>query len=223
LISRLSPRDIIPHSSSESFYRLLHVPHAPARPPCRNLVRNTHLAGPKLSPCLSAREYAIETHLTRAYRSIKVSKLLRAFLDGRPEFEYQCRLEKHGLVSTCGIQYPYGSRLFALKSFLRSWQGSGGQRPPTQTYDIEGDCIAYELVAGVFAKTDGSSFTVQWLPSYYRPARQLVRSHSQLGIPIKDFALDPTQDVVALLAADNLCVFQFIFCLLLSNCPITVL
>ncbi|XP_006458803.1 hypothetical protein AGABI2DRAFT_177014 [Agaricus bisporus var. bisporus H97] len=133
-----------------------------------------------------------------------VSKFLRAFLDDRPEFEYQYRLEKQGLVSTYGIRYPYEGRLLTLKSFSRAWRASEIPRPPTQTYLIEGDCIAYELVAGVFAKTDGLNLTIQWLPSFLRPAQKLVRSQAQLGIPIKDFALDPAQDVVALLEADNL-------------------
>lgn len=99
--------------------------------------------------------------------------------------------------------------MLTLKSFSRAWRASEIPRPPTQTYPIEGDCIAYELVAGVFAKTDGLNLTVQWLPSFLRPAQQLVRSQAQLGIPIKDFALDPAQDVVALLEADNLYVFIF--------------
>jgi hypothetical protein len=75
---------------------------------------------------------------------------------------------------------------------------------PTEVHEIEGICIAYELVAGVFAKTDGRSFTIQWLPSLVTPARQVVRSQRQLEFQIKDFALDPTQDVVVFIEADDL-------------------
>lgn len=106
------------------------------------------------------------------------------------------------MIDTSEGQYSYETRIRALKQLTHLWSMSELERTPTHTYPITGECIAYELVAGVFAKTDGSTLTIHWLPSLVTPARQLVRA--QLGFHIKDFALDPTQDLIVMIEADRL-------------------
>lgn len=65
-----------------------------------------------------------------------------------------------------------------------------------------GTCQAYELVGGVFAKsmgqgTNGSRHLITtWLPTATKPARSSVRE--DIGIPTRDFAIDPSQDLIAL-------------------------
>lgn len=110
------------------------------------------------------------------------------------------------MVNTCNALYSYDDRIRILKRYVRSWS-SNIERTPTQLHHIDGECIAYELVAGVFVKTDGLSLTIQWLPSPSTDAKQLIRPPEELLIPIKDFALDPTQDLIVMIQADLLCAF----------------
>lgn len=87
------------------------------------------------------------------------------------------------------------------------------------TVPLAGACQAYELVAGVFAKSmrgngnedlwpPGSRHLVAtWLPNRNgtlngipTAVRRVVRD--DLGVPTRDFAIDPTQDVLALVEVD---------------------
>jgi len=67
---------------------------------------------------------------------------------------------------------------------------------------LAGHCHAYELVGGLFAKAledFGSSrrLVASWLPGNGRGERRFVVD--DLGVRIKDFALDPSQDLIVLL------------------------
>jgi hypothetical protein len=67
---------------------------------------------------------------------------------------------------------------------------------------VAGHCHAYELVGGLFAKALEDSgaarrLVASWLPGNGRAERPLVVD--DLGVRIKDFALDPSQDLVVLL------------------------
>jgi hypothetical protein len=59
--------------------------------------------------------------------------------------------------------------------------------------------VAYELVSGVFAQqTDGTDFATISLPSTRDPAETTVKD-THIGIQSRDFAIDPTQDLVVFL------------------------
>ena len=67
---------------------------------------------------------------------------------------------------------------------------------------LAGHCHAYELVGGLFAKALEESgvarrFVASWLPGNGRAERRFVVD--DLGVRIKDFALDPSQDLIVLL------------------------
>lgn len=76
---------------------------------------------------------------------------------------------------------------------------------------IPGQCQAYELVGGTFAKsmstTNAESWAgprhlnVTWLPTRDTPAHSIIRN--DLGIPTRDFAIDPSQDLIALVEMDH--------------------
>lgn len=74
---------------------------------------------------------------------------------------------------------------------------------------MPGSCQAYELVGGVFAKTTnielgnhGSRhFVATWLPSKTDLGRSLTRP--DIGIPTRDFAIDPSQDLVIFVKSDE--------------------
>jgi hypothetical protein len=67
---------------------------------------------------------------------------------------------------------------------------------------LAGHCHAYELVGGMFAKAledfgAARRLVASWLPGDGRAERRFVVD--DLGVRIKDFALDPSQDLIALL------------------------
>jgi hypothetical protein len=67
---------------------------------------------------------------------------------------------------------------------------------------VAGHCHAYELVGGLFAKALEDSgaarrLVASWLPGNGCAERPLVVD--DLGVRIKDFALDPSQDLIVLL------------------------
>ena len=141
--------------------------------------------------------------------SFQVNKALHVNLHKAQEFEYRYRLEKYELVNTCHGERSYQSRIDVLKHFTQMWWSDiWCPRTPFEIHHIDGGCIAYELVGGVFAKTDGSSLTIQWLPSFSTPSRQVIFPPQRIGFSIKDFALDPTQDVVAFVDANQSYVIQ---------------
>ncbi|KXN87050.1 hypothetical protein AN958_09396 [Leucoagaricus sp. SymC.cos] len=105
------------------------------------------------------------------------------------------------MIDTGTVGRTYKKKMKALQRFTDLWWFTKIRREPTKVYWIGGGCIAYELVAGVFAKTDGSTFTVQRLPSLLTPARRIELSQKVIGFRIEDFALDPTQDLVVFMEA----------------------
>jgi len=67
---------------------------------------------------------------------------------------------------------------------------------------LTGHCHAYELVGGLFAKAleefgAARRLVASWLPSSAAAETRLVVD--DLGVRIKDFALDPAQDLIVLL------------------------
>ncbi|KAG1861347.1 hypothetical protein C8R48DRAFT_762333 [Suillus tomentosus] len=77
---------------------------------------------------------------------------------------------------------------------------------------MPGFCHAYELLGGVFAKTFSSGsidhnqsgsrrFISSWLPSSSAPGHTLVRN--DIGISTRDFAIDPSQDLIAFVQSDD--------------------
>lgn len=67
---------------------------------------------------------------------------------------------------------------------------------------MSGSCRAYELVSGIFAKSMGSHvghgsrhFIMSTLPSrkYHEPHFTI---REDVGVPSKDFVIDPTQDLI---------------------------
>jgi hypothetical protein len=76
--------------------------------------------------------------------------------------------------------------------------------------DMPAQCMAYELVGGSFAKTmvvddpEKKQLMITKLPSRYRNVSTTI--HEDLGVPARDFAIDPSQDLLALLETHSRCV-----------------
>ena len=63
-----------------------------------------------------------------------------------------------------------------------------------------GACHAYELVAGTFSISNGSNLFVIWLPSATHDGHVLHRK--TIGLSVRDFAIDPTEDIIVFLEDD---------------------
>ncbi|KAF8196413.1 hypothetical protein BJ912DRAFT_110485 [Pholiota molesta] len=63
--------------------------------------------------------------------------------------------------------------------------------------EMKHSCRAYEFVGGVFADTDRRHLEIVWLPTSNSGSRTLRRTLS--GMSVRDFAMDPTQDLIVLL------------------------
>ena len=107
--------------------------------------------------------------------------------------------------SAGGMSVP--ERMQALLKHRQAWRTLGFSR--IATVPMPGECHAYELVGGVFAKAmnpqhdltsignPGSRhLSLVALPSSTQEPRTLVRE--DIGLLCRDFGIDPTQDLIAL-------------------------
>jgi hypothetical protein len=70
------------------------------------------------------------------------------------------------------------------------------------TLNMKHECIAYELVGGAFADANMQNFEIAWLPTSSNDEGRILRRAST-EMRIRDFAMDPTQDVIAFLEDDT--------------------
>jgi hypothetical protein len=93
-----------------------------------------------------------------------------------------------------GSKVPCLDLLFLLRDRQHAWERLEWKR--TTTVVVPHYCKAYDLVAGVFASSDGQNLNIFGLPSNGNEGYGLTRTPN---FPIRDFAIDPTEDVVAFL------------------------
>lgn len=97
--------------------------------------------------------------------------------------------------------------------------------------DVPGACQAYELVGGVFSKTmngntgngmeSGSRHLIStWLPTRNDQDNDTIGRvvRPDLGVATRDFAIDPTQNLIALVDAEDKCVFHILYSLSYVQC-----
>ncbi|KAI6127159.1 hypothetical protein F5141DRAFT_996817 [Pisolithus sp. B1] len=117
------------------------------------------------------------------------------------ELQYRIELAADGMVDGPPSSLTVGERLIRLRELRRSWATL--QWSSKISVPMPGPCHAYELVGGVFCKMHHSApqpfrarhLTAAWLPSALDPqGRTLVREN--VGFPTRDFAVDPSQDLI---------------------------
>jgi len=148
--------------------------------------------------------------------TLQVCRQLKAVVDSSVELQYRIELGLDYMLDGPPSILTTAERLERLRALRRAWTLFEWKREIR--VPMSGDCQAYELVGGVFAKTSGDilsrigsrHFVSTWLPSSSDPGHTLVRG--DLGIATKDFAIDPTQDLIALVKIDDLCVLMFPCC-----------
>ena len=106
---------------------------------------------------------------------------------------YITQLALHGMEDT-GSKISYIKLLLLLRDRQHAWERLEWKR--TTTVVVPHYCKAYDLVAGVFASSDGKNLNIVGLPSNGDEGYTLTRTPN---FPIRDFAIDPTEDIVAYL------------------------
>ncbi|KAH9943581.1 hypothetical protein B0H21DRAFT_779706 [Amylocystis lapponica] len=135
-----------------------------------------------------------------------VCKTLRETVKESLELQYQIELAADGMVDGPPGLMTTADRLELLLDRRRRWRMLDWTR--RVMVPIPGACQAYELVGGVFAKSMSVAHLIgsrhliaTWLPSRTKEARSIIRD--ELGVATRDFAIDPSQDLIALVDADN--------------------
>ena len=125
--------------------------------------------------------------------------------------QFIIELEANGLKAS-SYTLPPVVLLQKLRDRLKAWEQLERKKFQVIPSGDFGECRAYELVAGTFSTTNGSNFLVIWLPSATHDGRVLYRE--TIGLSVRDFAMDPTEDIVAFLEDD---LKYVIFTLLVVN------
>jgi hypothetical protein len=129
-------------------------------------------------------------------------KQLHALVTSSLVLQYRIELAADGLVDgpPGGPVPTTAARLDLLLERRAAWRAlRPGRRAAVA---LAGHCHAYELVGGLFAKAleeygAARRLVASWLPSSVADETRLVVD--DLGVRIKDFALDPAQDLIVLL------------------------
>ncbi|KZT07120.1 uncharacterized protein LAESUDRAFT_699525 [Laetiporus sulphureus 93-53] len=133
-------------------------------------------------------------------------KALRTIIQVSVEIQYKIELDVDGLEDGLPSQMSTKERLELLLDRRRRWRKLDWvERVTVPSPRLS---HAYELVGGVYAKgapfgeTNGSHvFSATWLPSRMQAMRKVERD--DVGVSMRDFALDPSQDLVAFFAVPD--------------------
>ncbi|CAA7262358.1 unnamed protein product [Cyclocybe aegerita] len=111
-----------------------------------------------------------------------------------PTIQYIYELQLDGMRDA-GSMRSHAGLLERLRDRRRAWETLDWK----DVYDVEipNGFSAYEFVAGAFSRTNGTDFSVHWLPSSTQSGHDIV--HPSVGVTIRDFAIDTTQDLVVFL------------------------
>lgn len=134
---------------------------------------------------------------------LKVCRSIRAIIDDSVELQYRIELTLDGMIDGPPSPVIVGDRLARLRALRRAWATLDWSS--NIVVPMPGPCHAYELVGGVFCKTHHSQhhrfssrhLTATWLPSSTDPAGRLI-DREDIGLPTRDFAIDPSQDLIIL-------------------------
>ncbi len=134
---------------------------------------------------------------------IKVCKQLHALVTASLALQYRIELASDGLVNGQAGGSAFSTTAARMEILLERRAAWRTLRPNRRTsVALAGHCHAYELVGGLFAKAledfgAARRLVASWLPGNGRGERRFVVD--DLGVRIKDFALDPSQDLIVLL------------------------
>ncbi|KAH7886541.1 hypothetical protein F5I97DRAFT_1966709 [Phlebopus sp. FC_14] len=151
-------------------------------------------------------------------RCCRVCRRFKDIIDASVELQYIIELVLDGMIdgggSSSSSAYPsITDRLNRLRQLRHSWLNLTWRS--AFLVPIQGACYAYEFVGGIFCKTSHAQafrwgsrqFNATWLPSSAAPRREKngvkrvtakSLTREDLGVPTRDFAIDPSQDLIVL-------------------------
>ncbi|VDB86094.1 unnamed protein product [Peniophora sp. CBMAI 1063] len=139
-------------------------------------------------------------------------KYLHALVSSSSALQYSLALSATGTYDgPASLPLSTSERLSLLQTRRKSWRTLTLNEPAASIH-LPGNCQAYDLVGGYYGKCAGPadtesdslepgerrSITLVTLPSN-NPRREAGIETYDLGVQIKDFAMDPSQDLIAFL------------------------
>ena len=160
--------------------------------------RNSNVRGLSFIAVLHLGEQANDTttHHWPLTARRQVCKSLNHIIKTYSGMQYIIKLDTNGMEATC-YSLPHVDLLQKLRDRLKAWEQLDRKRYRVIPSGNFGECRAYELVAGTFSTSDGSNLFVIWLPSATNDGRVLRRK--TIGLSVRDFAIDPTEDIIVFL------------------------
>ncbi|PPR03424.1 hypothetical protein CVT24_012693 [Panaeolus cyanescens] len=132
-------------------------------------------------------------------RCSMVCKVLNVLVNTSSDLQYCIELALNGMERVSSSR-PHLDLVTELRRRRQEWDNLNWSGPTK--INVSGRCKAYELVGGVFAKTSGRDMYYVHLPS---ATKEMWTYHNtDLGIPIRDFAMDPSMDLLVVLEENNL-------------------
>ncbi|KIY44637.1 hypothetical protein FISHEDRAFT_77261 [Fistulina hepatica ATCC 64428] len=118
-------------------------------------------------------------------------------IDNCAELQYIVTLDAAGMSDVAGNSniMGYADRLQVLRDKIHAWRTLTWSS--TEVLSVPLECSTYELVAGVYMKsTNGRNLVRVQLPSEDTTSTVVV--HEDVGVQARDFAIDPSQDLLVL-------------------------
>ncbi|KAK0184337.1 hypothetical protein F5146DRAFT_938832 [Armillaria mellea] len=133
-------------------------------------------------------------------RCMQVCRTFKNIVDSSLALQYTIELAMDGMEDGKSSHLLNADRLGRLRDLRRAWADLNWKK--FTRIPFSGECSAYELVAGVFVKMFlGREFVLTRLPSSTRPNVDQTELPDQ-DMLVKDFAMDPSQDLLAMLVDD---------------------
>ncbi|KAF8809269.1 hypothetical protein BYT27DRAFT_7163161 [Phlegmacium glaucopus] len=151
-------------------------------------------------------ELQVEILMHVDYRSLlrctSVCKSLNHTIKEYSGIQYIIELGANGMeAASASCTLSHTELLQKLRDHLKAWDQLDWKRFRVLPSGDFTACRAYELVAGTFSTSNGLDLFVMWLPSATHDGRAL--RHNTIGFSIRDFAIDPTEDVIAFLENES--------------------
>ncbi|TFK62395.1 hypothetical protein BDN72DRAFT_827503 [Pluteus cervinus] len=125
-----------------------------------------------------------------------VCRLFNEVITASIELQYKIECESEGMVDVEQYRLSPAERLKSLREQRLNWDNLRWLEQGS--VEISGSCQAYELVGGIFARlTNFQDFFSVSLPSVKTEGQVVHRS--DIGFRARDFAMDPTQDLIIFL------------------------
>ncbi|TFK56597.1 hypothetical protein OE88DRAFT_1730069 [Heliocybe sulcata] len=135
--------------------------------------------------------------LQRLTSGIQVCRFFNALVNETANLQYNIELGANGMVDGPRSDLSSAEKLAMLRERQRAWENM--EWVEQRTLPMAGGHL-YELYGGVFAQSTGDrSLLFKRLPSHYRRIEEKTWFIEDVGVDMRDFAMDPGQDLLAII------------------------